>query len=66
MGKTAALKQIAEGYGNRTPRVLLDLADSRYAPVGPAHQAESDQWDTPLLRILRDLDWGSYSRGMTA
>jgi hypothetical protein len=57
MGKTAALSEIADAYGNRTPRAFLDLASSRYAPhVSPGH-AGADEWDTPLIRILRALDW---------
>jgi hypothetical protein len=56
MGKTAALSEMAGAYGNRTPRALLDLASSRYAPPSGPGQA-GDEWDTPLVRILRDLDW---------
>lgn len=58
MGKTAALSEIAGAYGNRVPRVLLDLGDERYAtrPAGPGADSP-DPANAPLLRVLRDLEW---------
>jgi hypothetical protein len=52
-GKTAALEEIARAYGNRAPRVRLDLAARRYSE----EWAGLDSGATPLLRILTDLKW---------
>jgi hypothetical protein len=54
MGKTAVLKEIAEAYRRRAPRVFLDLAAERYSG---AHTGPDSGGDSPLLRILRDLKW---------
>lgn len=53
MGKTAVLKEISRAYGNRVPRVLLDLGNRRYAQDGD----RKDSGTSPLLRILQDLQW---------
>jgi hypothetical protein len=50
-GKTALLDEIAEAYGNRAPRVLLDLASPQYSQEQPDGGAD----DMPLLALLRDL-----------
>jgi hypothetical protein len=54
IGKTAVLKEISSAYGNRAPRVMLDIGDSRYSAGWPGSGPES----APLVRVLRDLKWG--------
>jgi hypothetical protein len=54
MGKTAVLKEIADAYGNRAPRVRLDIGSGRFS----AHWPDAAPDSTPLLRLLRDLKWG--------
>jgi hypothetical protein len=53
MGKTAVLDEIEEAYGNRAPRVRLDIAHQRYSPAQPGLAAGGK----PLLIILKDLKW---------
>lgn len=54
LGKTAVLKEIAAAYGNRTPRVRVDIGSGRFS----AHWPDAAPDSTPLLRLLRDLKWG--------
>lgn len=53
MGKTAALKTISLAYGNRVPRVFLDLASQRYSQ----EHGDPKSGSSPMLRILQDLQW---------
>lgn len=53
MGKSRALKRMEHAYGDRAPRVLLDLADTKYAQ----QKSGLARGDDPLLVILKDMKW---------
>jgi hypothetical protein len=50
-GKTAALEAVERAYSKRVPRVLVNLAEERFAGTGGAPA------DEPLLVLLRELKW---------